>query len=167
MTIHVVEKTEGRAAEKKTARGKCIVYQCRRTAGKGRSVCNTCRDRAWRAKHPEHHLWKNLKKSAKNRGVEFTITVKEFTGFCRDHNFVTKVGRGPEDATIDRENPSLGYSLDNLRVLTFRENSALGRPLAFSGHRLKGQTLLPLTAAEPAPIFNANVVPDVPGEEAF
>lgn len=167
MKIHVVEKTEGASASRKVARGKCIVYNCRRVAGKGRSVCNTCRDRQWRARHPEHHLWKNLKRSAKARGIAFDLTVEEFTAFCVEHNFVARVGRGPEDDTIDRRDPTLGYTKDNLRILTFKENTDLGRGLIGSGHRNRGQTVMDFTQPAPEPVYNANVVPAAPGEEAF
>jgi len=139
MITHQVEKSTPVTAAKKTARGKCIVYQCRRVAARDRHVCHTCRDRMWRAAHPEHHLWNNLKKSARKRGVEFTLTVDEFKEFCRENNFVAKVGRGPEDATVDRRDPRQGYHKGNLRVLSNVENATIGGKLSFTGHRNKGQ----------------------------
>lgn len=114
-------------------------------------MCNTCRDRAWRAAHPVHHLWNNLKKSAKKRGVPFELALEEFELFCRDNNFVARVGRGPEDATVDRRDPTKGYNRDNLRVLTGGENARLGSFLANSGHRTPGQTDLPMDSAHYAP----------------
>lgn len=114
-------------------------------------MCNTCRDRAWRAAHPENHLWKNLKASARKRGLPFNLTLEEFMEFCRENNFVARVGRGSDDATVDRRDPREGYSKANLRVLSGEENARLGRALVGSGHRTPGQTDLPIESAHYAP----------------
>jgi hypothetical protein len=37
------------------------------------------------------------------------------------------VGKGPDNWTIDRINPNRGYSLDNIRPLEHRYNSAQGK----------------------------------------
>lgn len=154
MTIHVVRKGSSTTAERKARRGVCITPHCTRPPRNQERLCARCRDRIWRARHPEHHLWNNLKKSAKRRGVAFTVTLEEFVAFCQRENFVAKVGRGPEDATIDRRDPTLGYSADNLRVLTNAENGRLGAGLAGSGHRLEGQEQLPLESAHYTPEEN-------------
>lgn len=163
MITHVVERSEGVTAAKKAARGKCIYFNCRRLAAANRHVCNTCRDRAWRALHPEHHLWNNLKKSARKRGVDFTLTVEEFTEWCRENNFVARVGLAADAASVDRRDPSLGYSKGNLRVLTNEENARLGGALAYSGHRAKGQATMNFDEPRPAP----GIVEEQPGEAPF
>lgn len=137
-------RTHSKGAEGKRSRGLCCVRFCNRTAVPGRSECSTCKDRKWRSKHPEHHLWNNLKKSARRRGIQFTITLEEFKRFCAENDLVARVGRNPEDLTVDRRKAELGYSYDNLRALTNAENGRLGGLLSGSGHRDSNQQQLSL-----------------------
>lgn len=65
----------------------CVVAGCTTEAGNRKKMCNTCHDRVWRAKFPEHHLWNNLKKSAKKRGLAFTITLSWWISFCEMTGF--------------------------------------------------------------------------------
>lgn len=153
MTIHVVSRATGTCAERKQRRGRCTMLRCARPAAPGRAICNTCRDRAWREAHPEHHLWNNLKKSAKRRGIAFTITLEAFIRFCADNNLVARVGRGPDDLTVDRREAHRGYEEDNLRVLTNSENGRLGAYLSGSGHRVPGQQQLAWAEASPSRFY--------------
>lgn len=134
MTI-VVPKPPGKCSAAKRRRGFCVTPHCRKFAPPGKGCCRTCQDRKWRAKHPEHHLWNNLKKSAKRRGIPFSVTLADFKEFCARENFVARVGTGPQDATVDRRDAALGYEKNNLRVLTNAENGRLGQPLGNTGHR--------------------------------
>lgn len=113
-------------APTKKARGICITPFCRKPAKRGKSCCAMCCDRKWRAAHPEHHLWNNLKKSAKRRGVPFTLTVAEFKDFCARTGYHLKVGRNPLAFSCDRIDDRRGYSADNIRCLEFGANA--GRP---------------------------------------
>lgn len=125
MTTHnVLPPTEN--SLRKAKRGRCSTPHCRRTARQGRNICNTCRDRKWRAAHPEHHLWKNLKKSAKKRGVPFSLTVDEFKAFCARTRYHELVGRNAMAASCDRIDDTKGYSADNIRCLEYGLNA--GRP---------------------------------------
>jgi len=125
----------GKGADAKHRRGLCCVRFCTRPAPVGKHVCRTCQDRKWRAKHPEHHVWNNLRKSARRRGIECTVTLEEFKKFCADTGLISRIGRQPEDLTVDRRDPSLGYTYNNLRTLTNLENARLGGHLSGSGHR--------------------------------
>lgn len=122
------------ALKRKRASGVCATPRCTKAPRTGENLCARCRDRIWRSRHPEHHLWNNLKKSAKRRGIQFTITVEEFKQFSDANGLVATVGRGAESATVDRIDSSRGYSLDNLRVLSNRENGRLGGFQAASAH---------------------------------
>jgi hypothetical protein len=134
MTLFIVPKP-GKTAGKKLARGLCSTPRCMRPARAGRADCETCKARKWRTRHPERALWLNLRKSAKKRGIPFCLGFEEFKAFCDRENFVARVGSGPEDATIDRREASGPYHIDNIRVLTNRENGTLGGALAGTGHR--------------------------------
>lgn len=126
MTLYHVATAMGPTFDRKRTGGRCVVLRCSRAAAPGRHTCHTFRNRAWRSKHPEHHLWNNLKKSAKRRGHGFTLTIAEWLTFCREHDFVAKVGRAAGSATIDRIDSTQGYSARNIRILSNQENAAKG-----------------------------------------
>lgn len=113
-------------AQTKRDRGLCITPFCRKPAKRGECLCSMCRDRIWRARHPEHHLWNNLKKSAKRRGVPFSLTVEQFKEFCERTGYHLKVGRDPSSASCDRIRDTEGYHADNIRCLEYGINA--GRP---------------------------------------
>ncbi len=113
-------------ANAKRKRGVCVTPKCRKPPKGSGFCCAMCVDRKWRAKHPEHHLWNNLKKSAKRRKVPFTLTLDEFKAFCAKTGYHLKVGRDPLSASCDRIRDAEGYHADNIRCLEFGLNS--GRP---------------------------------------
>jgi hypothetical protein len=112
-----------------------VTPRCRGVARPGRSCCSKCQDRKWRAKYPEQHLWKNLKASAKRRGVPFTLTLDEFKEFCARTKYHELVGRDPDAASCDRRDDTKGYTAENIRCLEFGLNS--GRP------KLRNRTVTP------------------------
>lgn len=114
-------------ARRKAARRICIVADCTRPAAHHRRICNTCRDRRWRAKYPELQLFKNLKSSAKRRGLPFTITFPWWLSFCEVNAFVEIVGRTKGSASIDRVESHRGYEPDNIQVLEIGDNSSKGQ----------------------------------------
>jgi hypothetical protein len=98
-----------------------------RPAAEARTVCNTCRDRRWRERYPELHLWNNLKKSAKRRGYDFDIPYAWWLRWCEMTGFVEMVGRTKGSASIDRIDPTRGYHADNIQMLEVGANSAKGQ----------------------------------------
>lgn len=130
MTIHVVQSAPAETAERKRRTGRCVVLFCRRKPRTGGGMCNTCRDRLWRARHPEHHIWKNLRVSARRRGITFSLTLTEFKAFCQESDFAARCGKEPSALTVDRIDPAQGYSAGNIRPLSHQENSLLGMELS-------------------------------------
>ena len=61
--------------------------------------------------------------NAKRRGKEFTITLEEFTQFCKETNYIAGAGRSSASYHIDRIDETKGYSIDNIQTLTNAENS--------------------------------------------
>jgi hypothetical protein len=118
----------------------------RKRCGEHKNKCHTCHDKAWRLKFPAHHLWNNLKKSARRRGYEFTIRKTWFAEWCQRTCFVETCGRTKGCASIDRIEPWRGYHEDNIQILEVGANSA------------KGQN--------PPPI-NYDETPYAPGEHPF
>lgn len=89
-----------------------------------RTICYKCRSKAWRTKNPAAYLWHNLKKSAKKRGIMFTITQTQFVEFISKTEYAEKRGRLSDSLTIDRRDGRVGYHLSNIQILTKSENSS-------------------------------------------
>lgn len=86
-------------------------------------LCWKCRSRQLKARHPATYVLNAIRQRAKKRGVSCTITLTEFKTWCEDTGYLEGRGRKADSLTIDRIDPDLGYSLDNIRVLGHRENS--------------------------------------------
>lgn len=90
----------------------------------GRHQCHTCRSRAYTARHPDIVSFLNLKKSAKRRGHEFSLTIQEFREFAAKYDYLDKRGRQAWGYTVDRVDREQGYHAWNIQVLTNSENAA-------------------------------------------
>lgn len=100
---------------------KCITERCRKEAKEGR-FCYSCAKRRYAKKHPIEYAYATFKNNAKRRGKEFLITLDEFTQYCTKTNLLLGRGRTKEAWHIDRIDPNGPYSLDNIQILTNREN---------------------------------------------
>jgi hypothetical protein len=100
----------------------CKTPYCRNKPGKGRRTCNTCTQRAYREKYPILAAYNNLKHNAKRRGKTFDLTLEQFTKFAVETEYLNKRGRNKTGYTIDRINPNLGYTIENIQVLTNSDN---------------------------------------------
>lgn len=78
---------------------------------------------AWRKKNPEKDAYNNLKNNSKRRGVYFDLTFEQFKTFLYRSDYMELRGRGANNLTIDRIRASGGYTMDNIAILTKRENS--------------------------------------------
>jgi hypothetical protein len=105
----------------------CVVAGCTNAPGKHKNKCDKCHDRAWREKFPEHHLFNNLKKSARRRGIDFDIPKNWFVSWCEMTGFAEMVGRTKGSASIDRIESWRGYHCDNIQILEVGANSAKGQ----------------------------------------
>jgi len=109
------------------ARRICVVAGCGKTAGEHKNKCHGCHDRVFREKFIEHHLWNNLKKSARRRGLDFDIPKTWFVSWCELTGFHEMVGRTKGSASIDRIQSWRGYHVDNIQILEVGANSAKGQ----------------------------------------
>lgn len=78
--------------------------------------------RAWRAKYPIHAQFYRLKGKARQRGIEFTITLAYFTKFAVQCDYVLATGNGKKSLTVDRIDNLKGYVAGNIQPLTRDEN---------------------------------------------
>lgn len=103
---------------------KCLTKYCRRAPRKGRRLCHTCRGRAYTARHPDVVAFNNLKKSAKRREIDFSLTIEDFRRFAAKYDYMDKRGRHALGYTVDRVRDWEGYHAGNLQVLTNSQNVA-------------------------------------------
>jgi hypothetical protein len=68
-----------------------------------------------------------LKSNAKRRNKFFDLTLKEFTEFCREYDYIRGKGKTKTSFTVDCIINSLGYTKGNLQVLPLVENSRKGK----------------------------------------
>lgn len=59
---------------------------------KNRKICNTCKHKRWRLKHPFEYAFNNLKNNAKSRNKEFNLTLDEFKKFAIESSYVKNKG---------------------------------------------------------------------------
>lgn len=101
---------------------KCANDGCFRVHAEGRTVCNTCRSREYAKKNPVIMIWHWIKKSAKKRGLEFSITKDELKEFLAGTDYVAARGRLRDQLTLDRKEGLIGYHIWNLQVLPKHQN---------------------------------------------
>lgn len=106
---------------------KCTTKYCKNKARKGRKICNTCKSRKHRQANPVRASYNALKANAKRRGKVFTLTFEYFAQFCRETEYIAGKGRTASSYTIDRKINELGYTNDNIQVLTLEENARKGK----------------------------------------
>lgn len=103
---------------------KCETKQCRKKKAKTGNFCYTCIREKYKSK-PENLLrycYGNLKRNAKRREKEFTITFEEFKEFAIKTNYIVGRGKRKDSFHIDRIDETRGYHIDNIQVLTNTEN---------------------------------------------
>lgn len=73
--------------------------------------------------NPLTYTYNSLKCNARRRGKPFDLTFIQFSKFCIDSNYMKLKGKTKNQYSIDRIDPTKGYSIDNIQILTVSENS--------------------------------------------
>lgn len=74
----------------------------------------------------------NLRGNAKRRGKVFDLTFDQFKSFAIEVDLLHKRGRTSKSYTVDRIDNEKGYTVGNLQMLTYGENSRKGmRKIAY------------------------------------
>lgn len=60
--------------------------------------------------------------NAKRRGKEFTLTIEYFTKLVKENDYMRKRGTTAKSLQIDRMDETKGYTDDNVRCITLRQN---------------------------------------------
>lgn len=102
----------------------CPTCRRRRRAKRARCrECYTCISRRRAKADPVSYCYYNLRKSAKRRGIVFTLTKEYFRRWAIRYDYLTLRGRGREGYVVDRKNDHKGYEPGNIQVLTGSENT--------------------------------------------
>lgn len=112
---------------KKTAGKFCCAYACsNKPIKKKGGLCHKHFARKRRTEDPIGTRYTQFKGKAKQRNKPFTISLEQFRKFCFDSGYIVKKGRRGFSATIDRIDNSKGYHIDNIQILTNRQNASKG-----------------------------------------
>lgn len=114
----------------KLAKQLCITPYCRRPHGKGMRKCYSCRQKQNQQRNPytvAYNIFKqNAKRRAKERGVPFEhwfrLDKEQFKQLADEHNYLANKGVRPKKLHIDRKEAHIGYTPDNVRIITCSEN---------------------------------------------
>lgn len=111
-------------SEAKKKAGKfCCAYACNnKPVKKLGGLCYKHYQRKRRVLDPVGVRYNQWKQKAKQRGKEFNVTLAQFRDFCKNTGYILKPGKRGKNATIDRPENFRGYSMDNMQLLTGRQN---------------------------------------------
>ncbi len=101
---------------------KLCKHDCCNAAAPGRNECYKCRSRLITERKPIDCVFYWLRKSAKKRHLEFSITLAWFREFVKGNGYMEGRGRLTDSLTIDRVDNLRGYTMDNLQILSKSEN---------------------------------------------
>lgn len=105
----------------------CCAYGCsNKPIKKKGGLCHKHYRRKRREEDPVGVRYNNFKGNAKKRNIPFDITLDEFRSFCQKTGYIITKGKRGQNATIDRINNSKGYTIDNIQLLTNRQNASKG-----------------------------------------
>lgn len=102
----------------------CKAYRCKNLRNKHDRFCSKHRHRYQKENDPVAYTYNARKARAKERGHNFTITLDEFRKWCSETGYMDAKGKKAGSASIDRIDPSLGYTYDNMQILSLADNSA-------------------------------------------
>lgn len=106
---------------RKKASNLCATKWCRGRCEKGARKCSKCRKRKWRAANPVVSSFGIIRTRARRKGIEFSLTMEEWKEFCIETGYGTLKG-----VHVDRIDPTEGYYLSNMQVITSSDNIAKG-----------------------------------------
>lgn len=128
--------------------GKCKVRYCRKlprdigTHPKSHQLCGHHYKMLWRFNNPLHAAFDDLRSSARKRRKEFTLTLEQFTALVAPTRYMDEKGKERHCLHIDRIDVTLGYTFENLQVITCTENVLKGnaeRRQGFVDAKIRGR----------------------------
>jgi hypothetical protein len=112
-----------------TSLKRCKIPRCRRHVfpSEHSDKCSKHRREAWKAKNPLRYFFGMLRRRAKERGKEFSLTFEQYTKFAEETGYDKIVNRGKTatSLTIHRKIDSEGYHAWNIQAVTLSMNARL------------------------------------------
>jgi len=126
----------------------CVTPLCQGAVNRKQShnvLCNKCRHQRWRIKNPLRYQLGNLRRRAKQRGHEFSITFEQFKAFAERTDYMKHKGKTALSLSIHRKDNSRGYHADNIDAVSLSLNSKLQRRqfVPFFAHQVENQAYKP------------------------
>jgi len=95
-----------------------------------RRIKNPDRERKYYDKNPSYLLWRNAKSRSVQKNIYFSLEKQDIEIPTRCpvlnlvlHRYPGRRGGGPSSPTIDRIDPTKGYTKDNIHVISKRANT--------------------------------------------
>jgi len=104
----------------------CKNNECDKFKEAAKALCQRCILRRWRRRNPIRNAYHNLKSSAHKRKIPFLLTWDEFKQWCADTGYVESKGRTHQSSTVGRLDANKGYSLNNMKLEKWIENTSKG-----------------------------------------
>jgi hypothetical protein len=104
----------------------CLAPRCRGLVQKKichSPYCSKCRGRRWATKFPLNYAFHNLRKRAKQRGKDFSLTRSEYIEFAIKTDYARLKGKTSLSLSINRIDNLKGYHVGNIEAITLSENS--------------------------------------------
>lgn len=134
VAMSIVEKWYDMAKANTKAKHLCQVKRCRNERAGRRKVCHAHHMSAWRKSNPDKSAYFNLKNHAKSRGIVFSLTFDQFLEIAIKSRYIDNKGCFADNLHFDRINPLLGYSVDNIQVISGSENCSKGATYDKAAH---------------------------------
>ncbi len=103
-------------------KSKCKTKYCRNEA-KQNGICWKCHRERKKKKNIYAYTLGTLRRNAKRRGIECTLTVDEWKKFCIETGILERRGRTKNCESVDRKQEHIGYTYDNICPLSVSQNS--------------------------------------------
>ena len=108
---------------KNRRKGICVAHGCMNSHSKKDRFCSKHRHRYNKWMNPLKYTFYKRKYRAKEREIEWNLTLEEFKEFCDETNYMELKGKMSHSASIDRIDPSKGYEKGNIQILSLGDNT--------------------------------------------
>lgn len=118
------KKLEFKISEaKRLKKIECCAYGCKsKPIAKKAGLCHKHYHIHRRIVDPVYDRYLNFRGNALRRKKSFEITLEQFRDFCEKTGYIIKKGMRGKNCTIDRINNNLGYSIENIQLITNKAN---------------------------------------------
>lgn len=118
----------------------CKIGKCKR-ANYSKNLCQRHYTIEYRFENIVKYTYNNLKSNAKRRGKLFQISFEQFKNFVVEVDYIAKKGIYKKSLHIDRIDENLGYSIENIQVLTNSDNVKKFLNYKYNGEKMEFKTV--------------------------